>query len=91
MEVFRYVLPHLLAGCLAGVMAAAGMVLSNVGSLRDLVFNTDGGWIGFVLLTFGMVVTLGSAAIGAAIMGLSWTEDQSAPRARSSRAEPPKT
>ncbi len=71
-EVFRYVLPHLAAGCIAGVVAACGMVATNLGSLRDLVVNTEGGWLAFALLIFGMVVTLGSAAIGAAIMGLEW-------------------
>ncbi|MFL5283558.1 MAG: hypothetical protein ACJ8AW_21850 [Rhodopila sp.] len=71
-EIFRYVMPHLLAGCVAGVVAAVGMVASNLGSLRDLVLNTDGGWLAFALLTFGFVVTFGSAAIGAAIMGLDW-------------------
>ena len=74
-EVFRHVLPQLLAGCIAGVVAACGMVASNLGSLRDLVLHTDGGWIAFGLLVFGMVVTLGSVAIGAAIMTIPWEPD----------------
>jgi len=75
LEVVRYVLPHLLAGCIAGVVAACGMVGTNLGSLRDLVINTEGGWLAFALLTFGMVVTFGSVAIGVAIMGLDWDSD----------------
>ena len=75
MEVLRYVLPHLLAGCLAGVVASVGLVASNLGSLRDLVLNTDGGWIAFGLLTFGLVVTFGSIAIGGAIMAIGSRED----------------
>ncbi len=74
-EVFRYVLPHLLAGCAAGVVAAFAMLASNLGSLQDLVLHTEGGWIAFGLLTFGMVVTLGSVAIGAAIMTIPWDPD----------------
>ncbi|MDR3537715.1 MAG: hypothetical protein P4L71_14550 [Acetobacteraceae bacterium] len=75
MEVLRYVLPHLAAGCTAGVVAAGALVMSNVGSLRDLVLHTQGGWLAAVLLTFGFVVTFGSAAIGHAIMTLGAGED----------------
>jgi hypothetical protein len=70
-EVFRFVLPRLLAGCCGGIIAAFGLILSNVGALRDLVLNTDGGFLAAALLTFGCVVTFGSVAIGAAIMGLA--------------------
>ena len=75
MEVVRYVLPHLLAGCLAGVVASVGMVVTNVASLRDLVMNTQGGWMAFGLLTFGLVVTFGSIAMGGAIMAIGSGDD----------------
>ena len=74
-EVFRYVVPHLAAGCLGGLVAAGAMVATNLGSLRDLILHTDGGWLALAMLTVGMVVTFGSVAIGAAIMGLSWEHD----------------
>jgi type IV secretory pathway VirB2 component (pilin) len=75
MEVIRYIIPHLLAGCLAGIVASVGLVATNLGSLRDLMLHTDGGWLAFALLTFGMVVTFGSAAIGSAIMSIGSRED----------------
>jgi hypothetical protein len=75
MEVLRYVLPHLLAGCLAGVVASVGIVATDVGSLRELVLNTQGGWMAFGLLTFGLVVTFGSIAMGGAIMAIGQGED----------------
>ncbi|MDR3530941.1 MAG: hypothetical protein P4L90_10360 [Rhodopila sp.] len=75
MEVLRYVLPHLFAGCVAGVVAAIGVVATNLGSLRDLVLHTEGGWLAFALLTFGFVVTFGSIAIGTAIMTIADDED----------------
>nr|WP_294544636.1 hypothetical protein [uncultured Rhodopila sp.] len=71
----RYVLPHLLAGCLAGVVASVGIVATDIGSLRELVLNTQGGWIAFALLTFGLVVTFGSIAMGGAIMAIGGGED----------------
>ena len=74
-EVFRFVLPRLLAGCCGGIVAALGMILTNVGSLRDLVLHRDGGLLAAALLTFGCVVTFGSAAIGVAIMGLAWDSE----------------
>jgi hypothetical protein len=75
MEILRYVLPHLAAGCIGGMVAACGLVASNLGSLRDLVLHTQGGWLAFGLLTFGFVVTFGSIAIGGAIMGLADGDD----------------
>ena len=74
-EIFRYVVPHLIAGCLGGLVAAGGMVATNLGSLRDLILHTEGGWLAFAMLAVGMVVTFGSVAIGAAIMRLSWERD----------------
>jgi len=75
MELIRYVVPHLLAGCLGGAVASVGLVATNLGSLRDLMLHTNGGWLAFALLTFGMVMTFGSAAIGGAIMSIESRED----------------
>jgi hypothetical protein len=74
MELIRYVLPHLLAGCLAGVVAAVVLV-ATCPSLRDLVFHVDGGWLGFGLLVGGCVLTFGSAAMGNAIMMIGQDDD----------------
>ena len=75
MELLRYVLPHLVAGCLAGVVAAGAIVATNVGSLRDLILHTQGGMLAGALLAFGFVVTFGSAAIGHAIMRIGQNEE----------------
>ncbi|HEY2618803.1 MAG TPA: hypothetical protein VGI78_15795 [Acetobacteraceae bacterium] len=68
MEVLRYLVPHLLAGCIGGLAAAWGLIATNLGSLRDLMMNSPDGWLAAALLSFGFAVTFGSAAIGAAIM-----------------------
>lgn len=75
MEVLRYVLPHLAAGCIAGAVAAIALVAANVGSIRDLGMQTEGGWIAWALLTFGFVLTFGSVAIGRAIIALGVDQD----------------
>jgi hypothetical protein len=68
MELARYLLSHLLAGCLAGVVAAAGVVATNLGSLRDLMLQVDGGWMAFALLTFGFATTFGAVALAHGVM-----------------------
>ncbi len=75
MEVLRYVLPHLAAGCVAGVVAAGSIVATNVGSLYDLMQHTEGGWMAGALLAFGFVVTFGSAAAGWAIIRIGQHEE----------------
>jgi len=70
MDLLRHVLPALIAGCLAGLAATLGLVTLNVGSLRDLMFASDGGWIGLILMAVGFVVTFGSAAVGGEIIRL---------------------
>jgi hypothetical protein len=74
MDVVRYVLPHLAAGCLAGLTAASGIVATNVGSLRDLMLHTQGGWLAAVLLAFGFASTFGCAAVGRAVMQIGADE-----------------
>src|SRR4051794_10709792 len=53
MELIRYVVPHLLAGCLGGAVASVGLVATNLGSLRDLMLHTNGGWLAFADLRHG--------------------------------------
>jgi type IV secretory pathway VirB2 component (pilin) len=74
MELVRYVLPHLLAGSVAGLVAAVVLV-ATCPSLRDLVLHADGGWLGFGLLIGGCVLTFGSAAMGHAIMMIGQDDD----------------
>jgi type IV secretory pathway VirB2 component (pilin) len=75
MEIPRYLLAHLLAGCIAGVVAAVGIVATNLGALRDLMLHSEGGWLAFGLLLFGCVLTFGSVAVGHGIMTIGDGED----------------
>jgi hypothetical protein len=67
-EPVRAVLMPALAGAIAGQVAVAGLLLSNVGGLRGLVFGSEAPWMALLLLCGGFAVTFGSAAIGVAIM-----------------------
>jgi hypothetical protein len=75
MELLHRLLPQLAAGCLAGAVATAGLIASNVGSLRDLMLHAEGGWIAALLLTSGFVVTFGGAALAGAIGSLGTEPD----------------
>jgi len=70
MEILRYIVLPALAGSLAGLIAVAGLLALDVGSLRTLIFAASDGWVALLLLCVGFVVTFGSAAIGAAVMSL---------------------
>jgi len=63
----RYLLSHLLAGCLGGLLATAGLIATDVGSLGYLMQHSEDGWLAAALLALGLSGTFGSAAIGCAI------------------------
>jgi hypothetical protein len=75
MDFVWQMLSHFLAGCAGGAVAAVGVVLTNLGSLRDLMLNAQGGGLAFALLVFGFVLTFGSVAIGYAIMTVGNDQD----------------
>jgi hypothetical protein len=74
MELFRYILPHALAGGAAGALAAVVLVATNA-QLNDLMRHTDGGWMAFCLLVGGCVLTFAPAAAGHAIMMIQQNKD----------------
>ena len=69
-EIRRYILLPALAGSLAGLIAVAGLLALDVGSLGTLMLGPSGGILPVAMLCAGFIITFGSAAIGAAIMGM---------------------
>lgn len=63
----RHVLPDLLAGSVAGLVAAGGIIATNLGSLRDLMLQSQDGWLAGLMLGLGFVTLFGAAAVGRAI------------------------
>jgi hypothetical protein len=63
----RYLLSHLVVGCMSGLVATAGFIATDVGSLRDLMQQCKGGWLAAALLAVGLSGTFGVAAMGCAI------------------------
>jgi len=67
---FRILLINLGAGVAAAVLMLAGLLALNPQGLRDLIFADRAPVTALLLLLFGLVVTLGSTAMGTAIMSL---------------------
>ncbi len=75
-EILRFIVLPGIAGSLAGLVAVAGLLMLDVGSLGTLVLGSGGGVVPVVLLSAGFMITFGSAAIGAAIMAIGNGADE---------------
>lgn len=66
----RFLLRHCAGGVFAGWVTLGGLIGTDVGGLRTLILASDLGVIAAIMLLIGFAVTFGSAAMGAAVMGL---------------------
>lgn len=65
---YRLLLINLAAGLAAATLLFGGILLLNPGHLRELILADQSPAIALMLLLFGFVITLGSAAMGTAVM-----------------------
>ncbi|WP_439527324.1 hypothetical protein [Pannonibacter sp.] len=72
---FRLLAINGAVGVLVSLLVFAGLLISNAAGLRDLIANAEDPVVPVVLLGFGLIITLGSAVIGSAIMMLPSDED----------------
>ena len=70
MPLFRLLATNLAVGAAAAVLLLGGLLALNPRGLRDLMLADRSPAIAIGLLLFGLLVTFGSAAMGAAIMAL---------------------
>ena len=70
LPLLRLLAVNLAIGIAAAVVMTGGLMWLNPGHLRDLILADRGGAAAFVLLLFGLVVTFGRVAMGAAVMAL---------------------
>ena len=66
----RFLLGHAAIGIAAGWVLAAAVLALNIAHLRSMMLGGPDGLVALGLLLFATAVTFGSAAMGAAIMGL---------------------
>jgi hypothetical protein len=71
---------NLAAGVSLAVLLVGGLLLLNPGRLRDLILADDAPGVALGLLLFGFIVTLGSSAMGTAIMMMGQQQTDGGPR-----------
>ncbi|WP_319410358.1 hypothetical protein [uncultured Cohaesibacter sp.] len=59
-----------LIGLLATVLIVAGLLVTNAAGLQELIFNSENPLVPLALLFFGLLITICSVAMGAAVMSL---------------------
>ena len=69
-QLIVFLLQHLAVGAGAGILLGALCLAVDLAGLRTLLFGRGGGPLAIALFFFGLIVTFGSAAMGAAVMGL---------------------
>lgn len=71
---WRLLAINLVSGIAVAVLLVGGLLALNPGHLRDLIVADSHGIAAVALLLFGFVVTLGSTAMGTAIMAIGQRE-----------------
>ncbi|WP_132807698.1 hypothetical protein [Tepidamorphus gemmatus] len=70
----RFLLLNAAIGSAVALIVVAGLLATDAVSLAALVFADENPAVAIGLLIVGFVITFGSAAMGAAIMGLPYEE-----------------
>lgn len=68
----RFLALNLGIGAAVGVACAALVILGDLGGLKGLIASTESPWLALFLLYFMLASTFGSAAMGIAVMALSY-------------------
>ncbi|SDU15008.1 hypothetical protein [Stappia sp. ES.058] len=71
---FRLLAINWLIGAFVSVMVLGGLMFFDTANLRSLILNSDNPVLPVVVLLFGLMITLCSAAMGAAVMALPSAE-----------------
>ncbi|MDJ0946707.1 MAG: hypothetical protein QNJ30_24935 [Kiloniellales bacterium] len=69
-QLIVFLLRHLAVGAGAGILLGVLCLAVDLAGLRGLLLGPGGGPLPLALFFFGLIVTFGSAAMGAAVMGL---------------------
>jgi hypothetical protein len=67
---FRLLAINWLIGAFVSVMVLGGLMVFDTANLRSLILNAEDPILPMIVLLFGLMITLCSAAMGAAIMAL---------------------
>ena len=59
-----------LIGLFVTILIVCGLLMTNAAGLQDLIFNSENPLVPLALLFFGLLITICSVAMGAAVMSL---------------------
>lgn len=82
LPLFRLLLLHGLAGATAAVVAVVGLVLLDVGGIGSLLARDTAPVLPFAMILAAFMLTLSSAAMGAAVMRLGASDEPGGPAGR---------
>jgi hypothetical protein len=80
MPLTRLLAINLAIGVALAVLLVGGLLLLDPGGLRELILADRSPGVALGLLLFGFVITLGSTAMGTAIMAMGVAERNDEPR-----------
>lgn len=86
-SIVRFLLIHAGIGSIVAVGIVTALILTDTHSLGKLIMADQDPVIAVVLLMFGFIITFGSVAMGAAIMGLPYGDGSGRKGRRISRRE----
>ncbi len=66
----RFFAGHLIVGLIAGEGLLIGLLLTNAGGLRTLIWTSSDRFVALALLAIFFAITFGSLAMGSGVMGL---------------------
>ena len=69
-ELLRFFASHLVVGLIAGEGLLAGLLITNAGGLRTLIWHSSERIVALALLVIFFAITFGSLAMGSGVMGL---------------------
>ncbi|WP_428696484.1 hypothetical protein [Stappia sp.] len=85
---FRLLAINWLIGAFVAVLVLGGLLWFDTGRLRSLMLASEQPWLPALVLLFGLMITLCSAAMGAAIMALPADDGRSGGSGRPRRSRP---
>jgi hypothetical protein len=63
----RFLLRHCLDGVVAGWALLIGLLWTDVGRVRTLIYASEVGWLALIMLAVAFAITFGSVGMGIAV------------------------
>ncbi|MCW5700795.1 MAG: hypothetical protein KIT00_13250 [Rhodospirillales bacterium] len=74
-DAIQFLLKHLLAGTIGGVLLGAMILWTDVAGLASMIFASSEKYLALTMLFFGLFITFGSIGMAVGVMGLGEERD----------------